>query len=364
MDAGRKLLTSLFIVSIMLIFLVSFMPRVYSADDSNSGQLAQSQTLNNQQLNSTLNALSLNLNNSEAKQLMSQLQTQMASNDTSGEAATLAQLKQVASTNSSGMSSSLQDLLKSLYVGNTGLTVDPNLLASSLGNTNSNGMPSGLASESPQQAASDLQTLASLLQGIDPSLSQQFSSDASMINQGQAQTGSNETLPIPKSAGLPVPQPPALSTPALSTPAIIKFPTMSLVLMIVGPIIIISAGLAIFFSRSRLGTLLGSRVSPNGTTIEDTTMPEFLPNDPKGRIIYFFHKTVQIMRLRGVSKLTSETHREFNAKCSNRIEGPNVSRVSGLYEKAKFSGQDIVSSEADEAARNLANIEQGVKPSN
>ncbi len=351
MNASRTAFAWSQVLCIVLVLIVCFSPRVQAADDSNSGNLATAQTINNQQLNATISVLSQNLNNSQAKQLVSQLQSQIAQGNVSGEASTLAQLKNLINENNTGMSSSFQDLLKSMYVGNNGLTIDPNLLASLLGSINANGVPSGLAGESPQQSSSDLVALASLLKGIDPSLAQQLLTDASMIDQGQAVQGDNGNLQVPKAGNIPVPKPPS---PFSAGPP--KLPSTNLILMMVIPIIIVGVGLGLYFSRARIGATLGRRIIPFAGAPEDTSIPDYNPADPRGRIIYYFHRAVQVMRLRGVSKLTSETHREFEAKCAERIEAPDVSGLSTLYERAKFSGQDIVSSEADDAATHLSNI--------
>ena len=51
-------------------------------------------------------------------------------------------------------------------------------------------------------------------------------------------------------------------------------------------------------------------------------------------------RAVGLVRRRGVPK-TSPTHREFSYKLQGRPERPHVDALSTLYEKAKFSGEEV-----------------------
>ena len=64
------------------------------------------------------------------------------------------------------------------------------------------------------------------------------------------------------------------------------------------------------------------------------------------------------MARRGVPKLESETHREFSSKCERAPERRQVGTISSLYEKAKFSGQEVGSADASLAASSFTAMEK------
>ena len=121
------------------------------------------------------------------------------------------------------------------------------------------------------------------------------------------------------------------------------------------PLVVAGMVAALYFSRSRVVRLIGSQSLPGMTLMrggKDDGEKEVgvIPSDPRKRIEFYFGKAVRLMGRRGVPKLESETHREFSAKCEGTPERPHVSAISSLYEKAKFSGQEVGSPEADLAA--------------
>jgi hypothetical protein len=71
-----------------------------------------------------------------------------------------------------------------------------------------------------------------------------------------------------------------------------------------------------------------------------------------------FGRAVHVMRGKGVQKLRSETHREFSSKCETRSEAQHVTKVSQLYEKAKFSTLDVGIQDADDAQREVEMLEK------
>ena len=106
--------------------------------------------------------------------------------------------------------------------------------------------------------------------------------------------------------------------------------------------------------------LLGTQALPITTEAEDDGLyPGLNPQDPKHRIIILFGRAVQIMRRKGVPKLRSETHREFSAKCEARPEAEHVTKVSLLYERAKFSALGVGVQDADEAQSEVDVLEEG-----
>jgi hypothetical protein len=341
----------------------------YAADDSNSGSFVQSQALNPVQLNSTLATLSQGMNNTQAQQLISRLQSELGSGNLSAEANTLSELKGLlnstaggAGGSSNGIPNSLQYLIKSLNAGNNGLTLDSNLLASLLGNAGPNGLPAGLGNMTTS-SVTQLSSLASLLQGVNPALAQQLLDDVSSIQQGlgSGNGGNNNNSVPPFPSGIPKGPPgfnaPKVSPPALGTTNVLKLPSINL-FTIITPIMLVAAGLALYFSRRRVAGILGSQMLFGPKLRDDSLSPlQYDPTDPRKRIAYYFAKTVRAMRGRGISKAMSETHREFNEKCATSEESHHVNRISELYEKAEFSGRSVSNAEADEAGSNLVAIE-------
>jgi len=83
-----------------------------------------------------------------------------------------------------------------------------------------------------------------------------------------------------------------------------------------------------------------------------------VPTDPRKRIEFYFGKAVRLMARRGVTKSESETHREFSSKCEGTPEREQVGTISSLYEKAKFSGQEVGGSDAYLAASSYLAMEK------
>ena len=144
------------IVFLLLGFLIVAAPRSFAADDSNSGQLTQSQTVNPQLLSSTIGNLTEGSNNTQVNQLASQLQSHSAAGTTLALSQTLGQLQSLLNTQpgSQGVPDSLNSLLQSLTAGPNGISLDPNQLSNSLGLDSSNGLPSNMANQSPASQSS------------------------------------------------------------------------------------------------------------------------------------------------------------------------------------------------------------------
>jgi len=88
------------IIILLLGFLIVAAPRSFAADDSNSGQLTQFQTVNPQLLSQTIANLTAGLNNTQVAQLTSQLQSQLSSGNNAGASQTLTSLQNLLSTQS------------------------------------------------------------------------------------------------------------------------------------------------------------------------------------------------------------------------------------------------------------------------
>jgi hypothetical protein len=290
--------------------------------------------------------------------LLQQLNAQVKSGDTAGAASTILQLK-ADSQNNPNMSASMKALLQSISSGKNGLTIDPQLLSALLGanSPTANGVPSGLRNESPSRIPVDLNTIANLLQYVDPTLASTLLGEA-----GQPTLGGQGPKSIPIT-------PPGINLNKLGFPAI-STPTFGSVGGGVGlptvnpadfafPLLVVAAIIGVFLSRHRFGRLLGSQRFPAmGEVGELEPELEVAPNTPKERVIAIFRKSVRLMRGRGVPKFRHETHREFSSKCSERPEGEHIGTISSLYEKAVFSGTDVTPSDATLAEREGESVEK------
>ena len=288
------------IVLLLLGFLIVAAPGSFAADDSNSGQLTQSQTLNPQLLSSTIANLTAGSNNTQVNQLASQLQSQLNSGNNAGAAQTLGQLQGLLNTQSGsqGVPDSLSSLLKSLTAGPNGISVDPNKLSNSLGLDSSNGLPSNMSNQSPASSAQALQTLSTLLKNIDPALAQQMLSEASALLQN---SGTNPGLTNPTSPQVQ-PSLPSLNPPTLSGAPTAKLPSISAESIAI-PIVIITAAIALFLFRNRFSSAIGRQILPRLVKPLDLTDLKYDPNDPKSRIYYTFARACWRHAAEGIRKI-------------------------------------------------------------
>jgi len=323
----------------------------HAADDSNAGQLAQAPTVSPTQLGSTLGTLAQGTNDTQLQQLLSQFQSQLSSGDNSGAASTLGQLQNLSSSQPGAVPPSLNALLKSLSVGSAGASVNSGLLASLLS--------SGSSSESKQKLSVDMQSLAGLMQYANSTLASELLQNSSLLSQS-AFAGSNgisvgaAPVALPGLSGLAGISLPSAGAPSLSVGAPSGIPSIPLAAFLI-PLLVAGMAAALFFSRGRVVRLIGSQSLPGmvltrGAKDDGEKAVGAMPSDPRKRVEFYFGKAVRLMGRRGVPKLESETHREFSSKCEGTPERPHVSTISTLYEKAKFSGQEVGSPEADLAA--------------
>jgi hypothetical protein len=353
MPQGYKLLIALVLLGFVLLSPVA---TVIAADDTNSGNLTPNQTLTPQQVASALTTLAQNTNDSSIQQLLQQLNSQVKSGDNAGASSTILQLK-ADSLNNPNMSASMKALLQSLSAGKNGLTIDPQLLSALLGANNPNGVPSNVSNESPSRIPVDLNTLANLLQYVDPTLASSLLGAAGQPTQvGQGQ----KSIPItPPGINLNKLGLPAISTPTFgSVSGGVSLPAVNPV-DFAFPLLVAAAAIGVFLSRHRFGRLLGSQRVPTMGEV-GVVEPDLgvAPSTPKERIIFIFHKSVRLMSGRGVPKFRHETHREFSSKCSERPEGENIGTISSLYEKAVFSGNEVTPSDATLAEREGESVEK------
>lgn len=331
----------------------------HAADDSNAGQLTQVPTVTPQQLGSTLNTLEQGNNDTQIQQLLSQFQSEMNSGDYSSAASTLVELQGL-SANNPNVSPALNALIQSLSVGAKGATVNSNTLASLL-NSSTN---SGGSAKSQQELSLDMQSLASLMQYANSTLASQLLQSSDLLSQNAfgSSSASAATPPIalPGAGGFSGLSMPAIGAPSLSvgTPSG-GVPAIPLAALAVTLVVAAAVG-ALYFSRGRIVRLIGSQSLPGMPLLRSTRAEEVgpVPTDPRGRIEYYFGRAVSLMSRRGVPKLESETHREFSSKCEGAPEGQQVGTISSLYEKAKFSGQEVGSTDANQAASSFFDMEK------
>jgi len=332
----------------------------HAADDSNAGQLAQVPTVTPQQLNSALSTLAQGTNDTQLQQLLSQFQSQLNSGDYNGAASTLVQLKGLSASQGSGASQSLNALLQSLSVGSNGASISASTLASLL--SANTGSLAGASNESAQKLSLDMQSLANLMQYANSTMASELLQNSSLLSQNAFAGSSGLTggapISLPGVGGIPGLSIPSLGAPSLSVGApSAGLPPIPLTAFAV-PLLALAAVAALFFSRGRVVRLIGTQRLPGmplvrGDGEEDRTTP----TDPRKRIEFYFGKAVRLMARRGVPKLESETHREFSTRCESTPDRVNVGTISSLYEKAKFSGQDVGGSDASLAAASFLAME-------
>jgi hypothetical protein len=350
--ARRWLAPSLAAALILVACVGAFAVPARAADDSNAGQLAQAPTVSPAQLGSTLGTLAQGTNDTQLQQLLSQFQSQLSGGNDSGAASTLGQLQHLSSTQPGAASPSLNALLQSLSVGNSGASINSGLLASLL----SAGASGTASSESTQKLSADMQSLAGLMQYANSTLASELLQNSSLLSQS-AFTGipvGGAPVALPGFSGLPGASLPSAGAPSLSLggPSM-GVPSIPLTAFVI-PLVAAGMVAALFFSRGRVVRLIGSQSLPGMTLLgrakDDGAEAGAAPSDPRKRIEYYFGKAVRLMGRRGVPKLDSETHREFSSKCEGTPERPHVSTISSLYEKAKFSGEEVGRPDADLAA--------------
>jgi len=330
----------------------------HAADDSNAGQLSEVPTVNAQQLASALNTLDQGNNDTQIQQLLSQFQSEMNSGDYSSAASTLVELQDL-SKNDPGISPALNALIQSLSVGAQGATVNSSTLASLLNSTSD----SGGSVKSQQDLSLDMQSLASLMQYANSTLASQLLQNSDLLSQnafGSSTSAGTPPIALPGTAGFSGLSMPAIGAPSLSvgTPSggVPAIPLTALAVTLV----VAAAVAALYFSRGRIVRLVGSQSLPGMPLLRSTRAEEVgsVPTDPRGRIEYYFGRAVSLMSRRGVPKEESETHREFSSKCGGVPEGQQVGTISSLYEKAKFSGQEVGSADANLAASSFFDMEK------
>jgi len=331
----------------------------HAADDSNSGQLNQVPPVTPQQLNSALSSLAQGGNDSQVQSLLAQFQSELKGSNYTGAASTLLQLQGLAANPQTGTSPSLSALLQSLAIGNNGASINANTLASLLNQAQSQ---SGSSGQSAQRLSVDMQSLANLMQYVNATMASQLLQDSSLLSQS-AFTGSGGTagvgqVALPGLSGLSGISMPSIGSPSLAvgTPsaALPNIPFAAFAL----PLLVAAAVVSLFFFRRRFVGLIGTQILPGMTLLtgrSDDSGP--VPSDARARIEYYFARAVKLMARRGVPKLGSETHREFSSKCDARPERVQVGTISSLYEKAKFSGQEVGPPDASAAASSFLAME-------
>jgi hypothetical protein len=204
-----------------------------------------------------------------------------------------------------------------------------------------------------------MQSLAGLMQYANSTLASELLQNSSLLSQSAFGSGGlsvgGAPVTLPGLSGLSGISVPSVGAPSLSVGAPSgEIPAIPLTSFAI-PLALAALVVALYFSRGRVVRLIGSQSLPGmpllrGAKEEGTKEAGAIPGDPRRRIEFYFGRAVRLMGGRGVPKLESETHREFSAKCEGTPERPHVSAISSLYEKAKFSGQEVGAPEADLAA--------------
>jgi len=332
---------------------------VHAADDSNGGQLGQVPTLSAQQLNSAITALSQGQATGQLQQLLSQFQSQMSAGNYSAAASTLGTLQGLSSSDPGSVPPSLNALLQSLSVGDNGASVDGSTLESQLSAASNSG-------ESPQRLSSDMASLASLMQYANSTLASELLQNSTLFSQSAftGAGGSLGTAPVslPGVSGFSGMSVPSVGAPSLGVRGISAgVPNVPLDAFIL-PMVLVAAAVGLYYSRGRIAKVAGSGRLPSipflrrSAASPETAGP--VPGDPKSKIEYYFGRAVALMGRRGVPKLEWETHREFSTKCEPEPENPHMSTISGLYERAKFSGEEVSGSDASLAASSFSSMEK------
>jgi len=333
---------------------------VMAADDSNAGELTQVPTVSAQQLNSALSTLSQGNTDPQLQQLISQFQAEMSSGNYSAAASTLVKLQGLSANPDSGSSQSLSALLQSLSVGSNGATVNASTLQSLL-----NAFAQSQAGATPQSKETlslDMQSLADLMQYANSTMASELLQNSAVLGQSAFVGSSGGAAPsapvsLPGVSGMPGIGIPSVGAPSLSvgTPSA-RVPAIPLADFLV-PIFIALAVGVLFVFRGRVAGMVGTQSLPGMPLFRGGKEAGPEPSDPRKRIEYYFGRAVRLMARRGVPKLECETHREFVAKCDDRPEKPQVSTISSLYEKAKFSGEDVAGTDAYLAATSYLAME-------
>jgi hypothetical protein len=301
-------------------------------------------------LNAALSALAGGTNDTQVQKLISQLQSQLSAGNYNGAASTLVQLKGLGQKG--GVPPSLDALLQSLGVGPNGATIDAKTLANLLRANQ------GATGASQQKLSVDMQTLANLMQYVNATMASQLLQNSQLLSQNafvgsNGQSGGNAPIAIPGLSTLPGLSMPPIGGPSLSVGGPSGgLPAIPLTTFAI-PLLVAAAIAALFLSRGRVTRLIGAQSLPGMGLLRrgrDDGDSGVAPTDPRRRIEYYFGRAVRLMGRRGVPKLDFETHREFSSKCESTPERPQVGTISSLYEKAKFSGQDVGAPDADTAA--------------
>ena len=290
--------------------------------------------------------------------LLSQINSSVASGNSTSIQSTLGALK--AFQGAGGGNPALGSLLNSLTGGPNGVSVNPSVLSSLLGldHLNSQGVPSRLVGMDPSQALQSLGLLANLMNGVNPS----FGANIANILSGMTGPGGVNGLNPGALGSLHLP---SFSTPFGGSPPSLgsgsaengtALPSVGLGQFLI-PAAVVGAAVAAFLLRKRLSHLLRGQLLPGPKAVPDVPDAEYDPRDPRKRVMFSFSRVVRAMAGKGVVRDRAETHREFSSRCAVKPEAPQVTTVSGLYERAKFSKYDITDGDATTAESAAAEVE-------
>ena len=312
-------------------------------------------------LNSTMISQLQSLASSSNDPTLQSLASSFASSYSSGNrSSALSALSNLQSyTSSKGGSPAFDSLVKSLFSGKNGITLNPSALSSfmGLGSLGSNGVPSNLVGMDPAQLFASLGDMQNLLKNIDPSMAaQMLNSMATMSGPGGLDAVKGFKLPSglssPTGGGLPSfsVQNPA-GAGAIAGGAGVGLEPILLVASMV------AAAVVLFLFRGKIASLFRGQALPGEGVVADIPDAEYDPKDARKRVIFAFSGVVRTMGTKGVIKERSDTSREFSAKCAPRPEAGHVTKAGGLYEVAKFSNSEVHESDAAAAESELSAVQ-------
>lgn len=337
------------LLGVVLLALLAAAPAVHAFDNTNSTDLQQSQTVNQQLLGTTVAQMAQQTNDPTLQALASQFEQAMNSGDPLSEQQALANLQSYSALASD--SPALSALVRSMSSTGSGITVNQSTLASLLGafTPDGQGVPSNLVGENPTQLAFDMNSIVKLMGGVDPSLASQLLNEMEQMSVSFPNLSSLGPL-----SGLSSVSPGALpvAAPAISAAG----SSMDLVRELAVPAAMGAAAAVLFVLRNRLRSLMRGQTLP--VAPQELELEEYGgdPGTPRARVMRAFNGMLQVMSGKGVVRGRGETHREFSNRCRGRDEGPSVGRISGYFEKAKFSAAEVTEDDARESEGALSGM--------
>jgi len=374
----------------------------FGADDLNLDDVSLNPKKNFYDVNvddyrSIINSYDLKLDDAELEALLAELDSQLSNEDYEAANRTKEDIRKYLEENPEAASAGLDELITNSII-NVGK--DEDIVEFDLESLSEQiRLEEDFGSESPEQAE-NIQVLAQMLWDKNPDLARDLMDISNLINLGrdedarqlyreidedllaalleldpelvsrafeyleggliepEKEKGDNSNPPLNSSQEI-FPSFNNIGSPLAAAP----IPTVSLQsINIINPSILIPfiilplLILPLFLFRNRVRTYFPkSRRSIFGEL--DRGFLDKEPTNPKERVLYHFIRLIQIMKLRGITKQDSETHREYSLRFEGKKEDMEIKEISRIYETAKFTKTEIVSQDADKCAEIVDRIE-------